>query len=211
MWRLKTCFSVGLHSVGLMAGLDGWSWRYFPIWIILWFCVLSQMSSHRWMECLMDAAGCQNLEQNPMIIRRKNSFKVLPFTSRQDKKVAASSLAFPLKSIRWPYLTWLKSNCLAFCLLKHSSLWSCQAYFQSVHIPAKYCYKDHPPNPSVWGFCTFFAPFYYIPLLYSIKHKFFVFPVKPLPTLPKSSPLLWQCCLLLIILSVSTSHLLTFL
>lgn len=162
-------------------------------------------------ECFMDAAGHQNFQQNPMIIRRKNWFKTLPFTSRQDQKVAASSLVFPLKSIRWPCLTWLKFSCLAFWLLKHPSLWSCQVYFQSVHIPAKYCYKDHPSNPSVWGFYTFFAPLYYIPLLYSIKHELFIFPVKPLPTLPKSSPLLWQCRLLLIILSVSISHLLTIL
>lgn len=95
--------------------------------------------------------------KNKTVIIRKKKIKTLPSTSRQNRKDSGSSLIILLKCIRRPYLTWVKLNCLASWLLKHPSLCSCQVQFQSVHIPAKYCCKDHPPNPSVWGFYTFLA------------------------------------------------------
>lgn len=59
-------------------------------------------------------SGKDSGKDETILIRRKKCFKTLYFTSSQDRKDTGSSLAFPFKSIRRLYLTWLEFNWLAF-------------------------------------------------------------------------------------------------
>lgn len=67
-----------------------------------------------WMR-MLPAVRSWNKEhsgKNETIIRKK-CFKTFPFTLRQDREDAGSSLASLFKSFRRPYLPWLKFSCLA--------------------------------------------------------------------------------------------------